>query len=135
MVNWKRGSKYRSCDPGKRDSVFWRFLGGGVPEPKPVMLDFSGSRSNVNLTALPRSSSYLRSLTKCCGGRRRRGEEGESLTNHAGGHICRRRATVWATRLDLCAQLTQLLLRHGRRSVRQPPQLLGSLLPSLQSQH
>lgn len=38
-----------------------------VPDPNPEMLIFSGSRSNVNLTAFPRSSSYLRSLTKCCG--------------------------------------------------------------------
>lgn len=36
-----------------------------LPDPNPEMLVFSGSRSNVNLTAFPRSSSYLRSLTKC----------------------------------------------------------------------
>lgn len=58
---------------------------GGLPEPKPVMLDLSGSRSNVNLTALPRSSSYLRSLTKCCGGKKKR-----LIFNHrARGHICK----------------------------------------------
>lgn len=46
------------CVAGQRPSV--------VPDPNVVMLVFSGSRSNVNLTAFPRSSSYLRSLTKCC---------------------------------------------------------------------
>lgn len=37
-----------------------------VPEPNPVTLVFSGSSSKVNFTAFPRSSSNLRSLTKCC---------------------------------------------------------------------
>lgn len=64
--------------------MFWGFRGGGLPEPKPEMLAFSGSRSNVNLTALARSSSYLRSLTKCWGG-----GGGVTFNYHARRHICK----------------------------------------------
>lgn len=124
------------------------------------MLVFSGSRSNVNRKAFPRSSSYLRSLTKCCRGKRRVGGIYNSCIGHQHGPKCsvllhnakkynfafnfmcshviscaRPGAAVFEVYLDFCTQFSQLLLRHGGRLVRQPSQLLCPLLPGIKNQH
>lgn len=104
------------------------------------MLVFSGSRSNVNLKAFPRSSSYLRSLTKCCGERTHMHQLYQSPAQ--GGNILATQelfqhalSSGSFTCLDFCTQFGQLLLRHGCRLVRQPPELFRSLLPGVQNQH
>lgn len=91
---------------------------GGVPDPNPEMLVFSGSRSNVNRTAFPRSSSYLRSLTKCCRGKRRVGGIHNSCIGHPHGAksitLCIH--TSYPV-LDLVRQCSRFTLISARSSV------------------